>query len=281
MTFDREPSYPPRRALSRRRVLRGTAAGALGLGLAGCGTGPSSETTSGGTVVATVAPTPTTAPASPKYGGELKTIATFSERALDPHVSSGAAGGIGAAVCYSQLLTYKWGPDVKRPSYIAAGDLAESWTHLDETTFLFKLRTGIKFLNLPPVNGRELDAEDAARSFRRILDKRTFAASLAGVSDFEVVDPRTLRLRLEKPNADLLGNLAVANLSIVARELAEQDLATGPTIGPTVARFPATPRPAACGGGRSGWSRPQAEIRATWSNCCTTSGSFSPPSVTS
>jgi ABC-type transport system substrate-binding protein len=39
-------------------------------------------------------------------------------------------------------------------------DLAERWEALDDTTYLFHLGKGVKWHNRPPVDGRELVAED-------------------------------------------------------------------------------------------------------------------------
>src|SRR5437764_24872 len=128
---------------SRRGVVRGGALG-LTLGLAGCAAQAAPPTAApAAPPPAAAAPTaaPSAAPTAvaPKLGGKLTTIATLNEQNLDPHATSGASGGVGATVCYSQLLTYKWGPDIKAPSFIPTGDLAESWTQPDDLTYVFKI----------------------------------------------------------------------------------------------------------------------------------------------
>src|SRR5439155_1888846 len=119
---------------------------------------------------ATGAPGAPTAPASgapaspaavtPKRGGTIRTGTTAVERNLDPEQLNGGHGSHGSSNCYNQLLTFKWGPDVKVPAYIVTSDLAESWTQTDDLTYVFKLRQGVKWHNLKPVNGRELVADD-------------------------------------------------------------------------------------------------------------------------
>src|SRR2546426_7911134 len=37
---------------------------------------------------------------------------------------------------------------------------AEKWDQPDDLTYVFKLRPGVKYHNLPTVNGREVEAED-------------------------------------------------------------------------------------------------------------------------
>jgi len=58
----------------------------------------------------------------------------------------------------SGLTTWEWGylGDVS----LLTGELAESWETPDAETIIYRLRKGVKFHNKPPVNGRELTAED-------------------------------------------------------------------------------------------------------------------------
>src|SRR5262245_42165801 len=128
------------RRISRRRVLA-SGAGAVGvvsLGLAGCAqpaspaaptapaaTAPTSAPAAGGATQPTAAP----AKPTPKMGGTFKTGTTTVERNLDPHASNGAGGAHGSANSYSNLITYKWGPEIQPlGTYIPGPDLAESWT---------------------------------------------------------------------------------------------------------------------------------------------------------
>jgi peptide/nickel transport system substrate-binding protein len=215
--------------VSRRRLLGGAAVGVVGLGLAGCSTPAASAPTS---VPAAVAPTAPAAAApaatptvpAPKRGGTLKLAYGTTARNLDPHGNGGlgAWGTNGPYICYSQLLVYKWGADVKPPSYVPYGDLAESWTQPDDLTYVFKLRPGAKWHNIAPVNGRELVAEDIVYSYQRIRDQKVYAGFLAGIAKTEAVDKATLKLTLDKPNADLLNSLSQQNLVIVAKERDQQ-----------------------------------------------------------
>src|SRR5205814_595884 len=115
--------------------------------------------------------TPTPARAAPKYGGtHRETAGTSDTPNLDPHTTSTVAlHGYGPGIAWSQLLYYQNGPDVRMPNYLVAGDLAEKWDQPDETTYVFTLRPGVKYHNLAPVSGREVDAEDVVKSFQRQL----------------------------------------------------------------------------------------------------------------
>jgi ABC-type transport system substrate-binding protein len=48
-------------------------------------------------------------------------------------------------------------------------DVAERWEMPDGTTYVFHLRHGVKWQTKPPVNGRELVAEDVPFTFHRFL----------------------------------------------------------------------------------------------------------------
>jgi peptide/nickel transport system substrate-binding protein len=224
------------RRLGRRRLLKGLAGAGVLAGGAACSATPAAQTA----LPPTAPPAPTTAAApptavgpSPKRGGALQTMITIFEPNLEPHTTALAStGGQGPLICYSQLLTYKWGKDIKAPSYIVIGDLAESWTQPDDLTYLFKLRPGVKFHNIAPVNGREVVADDVVYSYQRIRDLKVYA-TLLGSAKFEAADKSTVKLTLEKPDPDLLTSLASYQMVVVARERVEQtgDLNDLPVIG--------------------------------------------------
>ncbi|NDW02877.1 ABC transporter substrate-binding protein [Jiella pacifica] len=85
------------------------------------------------------------------------------------------------------------GEDMK----LVAG-LAESWKPLDDTTWEFKLRKGVKFHN-----GEDFDAEAVKFTIDRIIDPAANAPTLSyirTVSGVEVVDPYTVRIKTDGPD---------------------------------------------------------------------------------
>src|SRR5437870_1553384 len=128
MGHDERVNYWTARRVSRRGVLRGVALGAAGLGLVGCAggtTAPPAPTSAPAAPpaapAATAATAPTAAPtaAPAKRGGMIRTIATASEGHLDPHMIGGfSVGSYGPGPCYSQLLSFKYGKDIKPTTYI-------------------------------------------------------------------------------------------------------------------------------------------------------------------
>jgi peptide/nickel transport system substrate-binding protein len=105
------------------------------------------------------------------------------------------------------------------------GDLAESWTQPSETTYVFKLRRGVRWHPKPPVNGRELTAEDVKYTVERFLTLKGNANAymLRSVDKVEALDRYTVKFTLKEPFAwflDMLANpMAVA---IIARECVEK-----------------------------------------------------------
>src|SRR5687768_4959887 len=109
------------RRRSRRGVLRGGVTSLAGLALAGCATAtvpptaaPTTAAPAGPTTAAGPAAGATAGRPAPKLGGMLRSISMSSEPNLEPHSTPGiVSAALGAQICYSTLLTYKWGPDVK------------------------------------------------------------------------------------------------------------------------------------------------------------------------
>ena len=72
----------------------------------------------------------------------------------------------------------------------------------------FTLRKGVKFHNKPPVNGREVTAEDVKYSLERFTAKSGFRSRFEPVQAIEAVDRHTVRITLKEPFAPFLNHLA-------------------------------------------------------------------------
>jgi ABC-type transport system substrate-binding protein len=128
--------------------------------------------------------------------------------------------------------------------------LAESWTVEDDgRSYVFKLRPGIKFHN-----GREVTAEDVKWSLERNTNPKLnsptsadYLADIVGVKErisgksetingVTVVDPRTVKITLDKPRPYFLGKLTYPCAFVLAKEAAPpteiatvaQSVGTGP-----------------------------------------------------
>jgi peptide/nickel transport system substrate-binding protein len=229
---------------SRRSVLRGgmiTAAGLTsGAVLAGCSTGSPAVPTVAPALAPAAAPTVaavgTAAPVTvrPKYGGTFITAAVDEPPHQDVHaVAALLLNTIGPGVVYSRLLNYQAGPKRAGFKNLPAGDLAESWQQADDLTWVFKLRSGVRWHNVAPVSGRDLVADDIVFSLNRQRDLKVNASYLPAVERIEAVDKQTLRIVTPKPDADFLPALAHPFNTVVAKEAVDRngDLKEGPAVG--------------------------------------------------
>ena len=76
---------------------------------------------------------------------------------------------------YNGLVRLPYGHEQKDPYDLTImPDLAERWEYTDNKTVVFYLRQGVKFHNKPPVNGREVRAQDVKFSLERFAAKSGF-----------------------------------------------------------------------------------------------------------
>src|SRR2546427_2869113 len=161
---------------------------------------------------------------TPKRGGILR-VRGWDPVHFDPQLTRNFKTNTTLSLVYNKLLRHKVGPEVQPGTFIVEPDLAERWESPDDTTYIFYLRQGVKWHNKPPVNGRELVAEDVKFSFARFLTvpgtpERQLLESVDGV---EVVDRYTVKFLLKEPFVWLLDILANAMcVWIVAPEVGEK-----------------------------------------------------------
>lgn len=168
------------RGLTRRTFVRGLIGTGAVLGAGACS--PVSEESSGSNGNG----------GSPQRGGTLSAAKTVDILGLDPHRDTLTYPGQWVMpLLYTPL--YNVGPGLKpRPG------VAESFDLEDETTYVFRLRDGMRFHSGDPV-----EAEDVKYSLDRFLapDAGYFAAGwLSDVDSVEVRDPRTVVVRLSRAN---------------------------------------------------------------------------------
>jgi peptide/nickel transport system substrate-binding protein len=158
----------------------------------------------------------------PKRGGVLR-IADREAPNLDPHLSISFLTQSWSNMVYSQLVRYAHGPDQKSPAdFTIVPDLAEKWEYKSPTVVEFTIRKGVKFHNKPPVNGREVTAEDAKYSIERFMKKSAFRARFDVVQSLDVVDKYTLRVTLKEPFAPFLNHLAASTYVAILPSEAEE-----------------------------------------------------------
>lgn len=167
----------------------------LAVVLSGCGpaSGPSGAAGGGETGGAT-----------PKKGGTLRFIQNADVTDMDPHTSARGSSTVWRFVG-NQFVAV----DYEKSEMIPA--LAESWSvSPDGLTWDFKVRQGVKYHDKPPVNGRELTAQDIAAVYKRIMTPQPqfiYASQFKGAT-VEATDRYTVRFVLPKRDASFLANVA-------------------------------------------------------------------------
>jgi len=161
---------------------------------------------------------------TPKRGGTLA-IRTYDPPHFDPFQTISYKTHIALSFTHSRLLKHKAGPSVVPGTFPIEGDLAESWTQPNETTYVFKLRKGVKWHNKPPVNGREVTADDVVFSVNHFLTVKGNANAymLKAVDKVEAPDKYTVKFTLKEPFVWFLDMLSNPHaVAIVAKEVLEK-----------------------------------------------------------
>jgi peptide/nickel transport system substrate-binding protein len=113
----------------------------------------------------------------------------------------------------------------KLPPYPVEPDLAAALPEITDggTTYIFKLRPEAKWQNRPPVNGRQVTAEDIKANFERLMNPETGSprqGNYWAIDAIEAVDPTTVRFRLKEPMVDLLNVMADQYDLMIPKEIA-------------------------------------------------------------
>jgi peptide/nickel transport system substrate-binding protein len=161
---------------------------------------------------------------TPKRGGILR-VRGFDPPHFDPHIATANFTQSTLSFVYSKLVRHKVGADVPPGAFIVEPDLAERWEELDDTTYVFHLRQGVKWHNKPPVNGRELVADDIKFTYDRFMTEKANGNRylLDSVDRVEVVDRYTVKFLLKEPFVWFLSVLAYPTSTwIIAPEVGQQ-----------------------------------------------------------
>ncbi len=128
---------------------------------------------------------------------------------------------------YNQLTRLKMEYDADLDKADPQGELAESWEQPDNTTLTFKLRNGVKFQDIAPVNGRVLTSADVKYSYENYM-KTPISGYFENVSAINAIDANTVQLKFSKPTAYFLNVISGPSTSILPTELDEQNRRTNP-----------------------------------------------------
>lgn len=147
---------------------------------------------------------------------------------IDPHfISSNPTANYVYGKVYEGLVARD-----KEMKYIPA--LAEEWDQIDDVTWEFRLREGVKFHD-----GADFNAEAVKQVFERLLDEKTAsprAVVFSMLKEVQVKDEYTVLLHLKNPYAPLMSILASSEGSMISPkafnegtvDLAVHAVGTGP-----------------------------------------------------
>jgi peptide/nickel transport system substrate-binding protein len=168
-----------------------------------------------------IAPLPAHAQ-TPRRGGVFQ-ISGFDPVGFDPHQTLSYRTLTILSMTHSRLVKVKAGPSVRPGTLPLEPDLAESWSRPTDTTWVFRLRRGVRWHPKPPVDGRELTAQDVLYTYERCMTiKGNQARSLLDpVERIDAPDAYTVRFTLKEPYAWFLDVLAAMSMVIVPREAVE------------------------------------------------------------
>lgn len=126
-------------------------------------------------------------------------------KSLDPYGTTDAPAGRVMDAIFDTLVTRDDDGNI-------APSLAVSWEIVDDVTYIFNLRQGVKFHN-----GEDFTADDVAFSFSKIAES-PHAESIRATIDFEnsrVIDDYTFEMKMTEPFGPILNHLGHNVMSIV------------------------------------------------------------------
>ena len=160
----------------------------------------------------------------PKRGGILR-VRGYDPVHFDHHLTSNVKTNTTLSFVHSTLLRYKVGPEITPGTFTVEPHLAERWEEPDDLTYVFHLRRGVTWHNKPPLNGRELIADDVKFTFDRFLSEKAnvLRETLEPVERIEVVDRYTVKFVLKEPFVWLPNRLASpSGMWIIAPEMVQK-----------------------------------------------------------
>src|SRR5437879_3483489 len=178
-------------------------------------------------------------PKPPKRGGVLTRASSWDPPLLDPRLTQSVGLFQFAGLTSSRLVRYAFPDEASGTSDLSLkGDLAESWQSTpDHRVWTFRLRQGVKWHNVPPLNARELVAADVKYCYEAYAKEGVQSFTFREIEGMETPDEHTLRVHLQSPNVLFPQNLAEPITVIFAREVLEEDgdlkkrlIGTGPYL---------------------------------------------------
>jgi peptide/nickel transport system substrate-binding protein len=231
-----DPRNPARRHVTRREFLERAAVTGAGAAALAAGIPRGRAWAQAGTSY------PDWIPAStkpPKRGGVLTRASAWDPPVIDPRLTQSVGLYQFVGLTSNRLVRYTFSDEATGPSDMTLkGDLAESWqSDSAYRVWTFKLRQGVKWQNVTPLNGRELTAADVKYCFEAYAKEGVQTFTFQEIEGMETPEKHTLRVHLKAPNTLFPQNVAEFIAVIFPREILEEDgdlkkrlVGTGPYI---------------------------------------------------
>jgi peptide/nickel transport system substrate-binding protein len=153
------------------------------------------------------------APAQPpKRGGVLRLMERADPVGFDTLGKKKAAVYTQLALAYTHNRLFKYGPKGE-----VVADLAASFSQPNPTTYVVALKRGVRWHAKPPVNGRELVAEDVKFTFERLAGSPE-ARLFPTLKRVTAPDRYTVQFELSAPFSAFVANLAATTMYVYAKE---------------------------------------------------------------
>jgi peptide/nickel transport system substrate-binding protein len=225
-----------RRRVDRREFLRRAGWGGMAATALVAGTGRGRAAAAAPSSYAEWIPA-STKPA--KRGGTLTRASQWDPPMIDPRMTQSVGLFQFVGLTSNRLVRYVYSDEATGVTDLTLkGDLAESWqSDSAHRVWTFKLKQGVKWQNVAPLNGRELVAADVRYCYEQYAKEGVQAFTFQEIEGMETPDKYTLRIHLKTPNTLFAQNLAEPVTVIFPREVLEEDgdlkkrlIGTGPYI---------------------------------------------------
>ena len=178
-------------------------------------------------------------PKPSKRGGTMTRASAWDPPVLDPRLTNSVGLFQIASLVCNRLVRYPFSDEASGTADLALkGDLAESWqSNNDFRVWTFKLRQGVKWQNVAPLNGREFVAADVKYCFEQYAKEGVQSFTFQEIEGIETPDKHTVRIHLKMPNTMFPQNLAEPVAVLFSKEVLEEDgdlkkrmIGTGPYV---------------------------------------------------
>src|SRR5499433_2535159 len=160
-----------------------------------------------------------------KRGGTMARASAWDPPVIDPRLTQSIGLYQFAGLVCNRLVRYRFTEEANGTNDLTlVGDLAESWeAQPGHRVWTFKIRQGVKWQNVPPLNGRELVAADIKYCYEQYAKEGVQSFTFQEIEGIGAPDKYAVRIHLKPPNTMFPQNLAEPVSIIFAREVLAED----------------------------------------------------------